>query len=386
MHICVGGTLALLVLLAGYMFNRPPLHEDLGLTLEEKARKDGYSVERHEAITEDGFVLGLFRLYKTQGQPVLLLHGFSLSPESFVFNFYGKGLAYHLADAGFDVWLGCSRGNLHSRKHLFLTEAQEEFWDWSASEMVHFDTPALVNSVLNLTQHPHVHIVGHSQGGTVTVAALALFPALRKKVGAVGMLASPPGRIPELPFIIRVLSSRFTQKLLHLLGVHSVLHPPSPLAVYIAHYLPMLAPMLVTTAFDPSITGEDPALATISSVRLMGGASVKSLELVRQAALNPSQTAPYLFDYGPALNSLVYYSPQPPQYNYSAVGVPVAYFAGRADEFISDWEKDLMKELLGPWSEVHKVDYMHDHMGLLVSGKLQYLQDLVEFLRNKTSN
>lgn len=386
MRICVGVAVSVLVLLAGYGLNRPPLHEDMGLTLEEKAQKDGYSVERHEAVTEDGFALGLFRMYKTQGQPVLLLHGFGLSPESFVFNFYGKGLAYHLADAGFDVWLGCNRGNLHSRKHLYLTENQEEFWDWSASEMVHFDTPTLVNSVLNLTQHQQVHIVGHSQGGTITVAALALFPELRSKIGAVGMLAAPPGRIPELPFIIRVLSNRFTQKLLHLLGVHSVLHPPSPLAVKIAHYLPMLAPILVTTAFNPSLTGEDPSLATISSARLMGGTSVKSLELVRQAALNPSQTAPYLFDYGPALNSLIYHSLQPPQYNYSAVGVPVAYFVGRADEFISNWEKDLMKQLLGPWSEVHKVEYTHDHMGLLLSGKLQYLQDLVEFLRNKTSS
>ena len=386
MRICVGVGAALLVLLAGYVLSRPPLPEDLELTIEEKARKDGYLVERHEAITEDGFVLGLYRVYKTKGQPVLLLHGFGLSPESFIFNYHGKALAYNLADAGFDVWLGCNRGNLHSRKHLYLTEDQEEFWDWSANEMVHFDIPALVSQVLNLTECKKVQIVGHSQGGTITVAALALFPALRNKIAAVGMLAAPPGRIPELPFIIRMLSHRFTQKLLHLLGVHSVLHPPTLLAVKIAHYVPVLAPFLVTTAFDASLTGEDTSLSVISSARLMGGTSVKCLELVRQAAFNPTQTAPNLFNYGPTLNSLIYHSPEPPQYNYSAIGVPAAYFVGSADEFISDWEKDLMKSLLGPWSEVHSVHYTHDHMGLLLSGKPQYLQDLIGFLTNKTSN
>ena len=382
MHICVGGTLALLVLLAGYMLNRPPLHEDLGLTLEEKARKDGYSVERHEAITKDGFVLGLFRLYKTQGQPVLLLHGFGLSPESFVFNFYGKGLAYHLADAGYDIWLGCNRGNLHSRKHLYLAENQREFWDWSANEMVYFDVPALVQKVLNLTHSAQLHAIGHSQGGTITATALSIFPDLRSQVKSLTMIASPPGKIPKLSFSIRLLSHHFTQQVLHLCGIHKLADPPSSLAVTIAHYLPILAPFFAHSAFNPSLTGEDPALSLIASARLLGGISLKSFEYVRQLA-NSSNNHPVFFNYGPSLNMLIYHSPIAPEIDYSVIGVPVAYFAGKADEFTSVSEKSLMKEQLGRWSEVHEVGYDHDHMGLLLSGKPQYLEELLVFLSSK---
>lgn len=381
MRICVGVTLAVFILIAGYLLNRPPLPDDFGLTLEEKARKDGYSVERHEAITEDGFVLGLFRLYKTQGPPVLLLHGFGLSPESFVFNYYSKGLAYHLADAGFDIWLGCTRGNLHSRRHLYLTESQREFWDWSSNEMAYFDAPALVQKVLNLTHSAQLHAIGHSQGGTITATALYLFPHLRPLVKSHTMLASPLGKSPNCLFPF-ACSLRFTQQVLHLCGVHKLADPPSRLAVQIAHYLPILAPFFAHSAFNPSLTGEDPALCLISSARLMGGISLKSFEYMRQLA-NSSNNAPVFFDYGPALNMLIYGSPKIPEIDYSVIGVPVAYFAGKADEFITIQEKNLLKELLGHWSEVHKVDYDHDHMGILLSGKHQYLEELLVFLRSK---
>jgi hypothetical protein len=39
--------------------------------------------------------------------------------------------AYVLADAGYDVWLGNSRGNSYGVKHVNMTAANPKFWDFS---------------------------------------------------------------------------------------------------------------------------------------------------------------------------------------------------------------------------------------------------------------
>ena len=98
-----------------------------------------YEVEVHSVQTDDGYILDLHRIYKDKirKKVVFLQHGLLADSSNWVLNGPGeKSLAFKLADEGYDVWLGNSRGNTYSRKHKSLDpDRDKKFWDFSFYEM-----------------------------------------------------------------------------------------------------------------------------------------------------------------------------------------------------------------------------------------------------------
>lgn len=212
--------------------------------MEELVVPLGYPLEEHFVTTADGYVLGVYRIpcgrsdaaprpaaapaacARPPGPPVLLLHGLLDSSGTWVVNYPAQSLGFILADAGYDVWLGNSRGNAFSRNHTGFDPETAAFWAFTFDDMADYDLPALAAAVRAATGRPRLALVAHSQGSTQAFAALssglravelrgqlALFAAL----GPAAFVA----RTTSTP--LRLLADLHTDQLFDLLGQHEFL-------------------------------------------------------------------------------------------------------------------------------------------------------------------
>jgi len=122
---------------------------------QEICSENGFLFEEHSVVTEDGYVLSLYRIPGMIGEettskpPVLFQHGLFASAYSWIFNYADVAPAFVAARAGYDVWLGNSRGNTYSRSHLTLDPDHDaEFWDFTWQDMGTKDQPAFIDHIL----------------------------------------------------------------------------------------------------------------------------------------------------------------------------------------------------------------------------------------------
>jgi pimeloyl-ACP methyl ester carboxylesterase len=145
-----------------------------------------YPVETHKITTEDGYILTVFRIQKkgtkiVNGKPpVFLQHGINDTAFFAFVNDRSKAIGPMLADNGFDVWIGNSRGNVFSRAHTTLDIHKKEFWEYSFMQMGQYDVPANLKYIHYKTGQKVIYI-GHSQGTSQMFAALG-DSAVRPKV------------------------------------------------------------------------------------------------------------------------------------------------------------------------------------------------------------
>ncbi|CAH2055793.1 unnamed protein product, partial [Iphiclides podalirius] len=156
----------------------PAIH----MTTPQLIALHGYTSESHTIVTDDGYILTMHRIPHAGNVTVapvprktaLLHHGLLGSSADWVIPGPGKGLAYVLSDAGYDVWLANVRGNTYSRAHVSRNSDSFEFWNFTFHEVSQHDLPAIIDYIVEKkSSDVKINYIGHSMGTTVLFALLS---------------------------------------------------------------------------------------------------------------------------------------------------------------------------------------------------------------------
>uniref|UniRef100_A0A8D8RT47 Lipase 1 n=1 Tax=Cacopsylla melanoneura TaxID=428564 RepID=A0A8D8RT47_9HEMI len=300
------------------------------------------SGQEFKIITEDGYILSLFRITATSPPnkerpltPILLLHGFLAAPEIFLTR--GKeDLAIILSEAGYDVWLGSYRGGYYGRRHVKLTTEDEQFWDFSFHEHGVYDVPAMIDHIIQVTKTPRVSCIGHSMGNAVFLVMLAMRPEYNDKVqmfAGLGPFAvahtemDPLTRLllPKILEMVKFNKNTESRDLFRRRQINPLVGPcwslPTTCLAFLTLFLGKNNDHGACANLMPVVVGYFPS-----------GTSNNNFQHI--LSLRDGNFAQ--FDYGTSEGNLAHYNrTSPPEYNLTRVRIPISLYYGGTDSVSS---------------------------------------------------
>ncbi|CAH0715863.1 unnamed protein product, partial [Brenthis ino] len=328
------------------------LPEDAKLNFTQVSAKYGHTPEQYEVITEDGYILTLFRLRGRSPSPVFLQHGILDSTDTWLLR-GPNSLGITLANNGYDVWMGNSRGNRYSRRHISLNpDVDAKFWDFSFNEIGYYDLPAFIDKILNETGASSISAIAHSQGTTAFFVLGSTKPEYNIKINVMIALApvcylhhSPP------PIATFIKLKSVVENFFDAFNIHEFLGDnlkPTEILRKLCG-IPVLGYEVCVLGLYSSFTGYDPLEIGPSFFRIINshfpaGTSAKSLDHYLQVGYRKT-FAP--FDYGDEGNRVIYNSSVPPPYALSNVTFPTGLLAARNDYLSTLPDVALLKQQLG---------------------------------------
>ncbi|NXB99654.1 LICH hydrolase, partial [Orthonyx spaldingii] len=309
------------------------------MNISEIIQYHGFPSEEYEVTTKDGYILGVFRIPAGRNcqntgkkSAVLLHHGILADATLWISNMPSNSLGFILADAGYDVWLGNSRGDTWSLKHKTLKPCQREFWQFSFDEIGKYDIPAELYFIMNKTGQKDVYYIGHSEGSAAGFIAFSTHPDLSQKIKAFFALGPVVTITHATSPLVRM--TRFPQSLIRLvLGCKGVLHDnelmKGPATQFCACLGKVCGSILCYLA-----GGRIQNMNTSRTDHYIGhypaGTSVQNVIHWHQI-LHADQFQAY--DYGCKENMKKYNQTAPPVYKIEEIRIPTAVWSAGQDKF-----------------------------------------------------
>ncbi|KAM4851988.1 lipase member K [Thomomys bottae] len=357
----------------------------------------GYPHEKYDVVTKDGYILGIYRithgrgcLRKTVSRPVVYLqHGLIASASNWICNLPNNSLAFLLADHGYDVWLGNSRGNTWSRKHIKLSPKSSEYWAFSLDEMAKYDLPATINFIIEKTGQEQLYYVGHSQGTTIAFIAFSTNLELAKRIKVFFALA-PVVTVKHTRSPMRKLTTLSRQAVKALFG-DKMFSSHTLFDQFIATkvcnqkvFHPVCSNFLFTmSGYDP----ENLNMSRLDVYLSQGPAGTSVQNMLHWAqAVNSGQLQ--AFDWGnSAKNMMHFHQLTPPVYNITKMQVPTAIWSGGHDVVadIRDTE-DLLPKVANLIYYKNIPHYNHLDFYLGKDAPKEIYQDLIKMMEGHLKN
>lgn len=349
------------------------------LNFTELSYKYGYISEEHNVITEDGYILSMFRMQgrnckKRRHPPVILMHGLLQSSDSWLDAGPRAGLAYLLSDACYDLWVGNQRGNYYGRRHMTLNpDKDEKFWEFSVDEIGFYDIPATIEHVLKKTGSTKVNYIGYSQGSGSFFIMCSERPGFCDKVNLLIGLAPASRQTHTKSFAYRALCvsmERFSHYF-SFSGIREVFSKGALSQEFMA-YLCQLNTLSnnVCGKFIAFLDSYHPGSITNKTTQVLfghfpAGTSLKNFARYGQSMNSIDFTK---YDYGKEGNLKLYESEKPPSYNLSAVTVPALVLYGKNDNLVDIKDiKWLLRKLPNVLEAVQVRDPLWNHLDMAYS-------------------
>ncbi|XP_063163899.1 putative lysosomal acid lipase/cholesteryl ester hydrolase [Candoia aspera] len=323
-----------------YIGQKYVMNPEVHMNVSQMISYQGYPSEEYEVLTEDGYYLTVNRIpwgRKTiaviDPKPVVFLqHGILGEASHWVENMPNNSLGFIFADAGYDVWLGNSRGTSWSQRHQNFSVDQKEFWNFSFHEMAMYDLPATINFILKKTKQEQLYYVGHSQGSAIGLIAFSAMPELSQKIKMFLALA-PVIYITHAPSLaLRLLSSLPQHSSQQMFDGKDFILARKPVKDYMNKLctnalMQKLCAQLIFFSGGFNATNLNMSRIDVYAVRYPDGTSVKNILHWKQ--IRDTGLFRY-FDYGNE-NQMIYNQTVPPSYQVENMVVPTAVWSGGND-------------------------------------------------------
>ncbi|XP_044745584.1 lipase 1-like [Coccinella septempunctata] len=264
------------------------------------------------------------------------MHGLLGHSDQFLFNNHENGsLALYLANEGFDVWLGNTRGSISGERHVQLDRSSHSFWNFSNHEMGVYDLPALVDYILEKTGNKNLQYVGYSQGVRIFLIMASMRPEYQQKISLASVIG-PSGFLENLDSWWLKPLGLWTQPILRFCTYINI-HVLPPELLNMGHTTVFFCQNILTSELCfkiyKSMVGDSGEI-TSDSLSLLAKYTyhvpTKQLSHYGQTIVS-GHFRPW--DYGPSGNVEAYGQETPPDYDIENVTVPLAVYYSLGDAF-----------------------------------------------------